>query len=253
MSINLLKQQKSKVKKIAIDLRRQGMSYSEIKNEILKTEPGVNIPIATMSLWLKSIKLSNYKLKRLEEKRIGAIKNSAKNKTVATLKAIEDIKNKSAENIRKISKKEFWLMGIILYWRERFLNHNKSDLQKGVRFTSSDPSLVKFFIKWLDDIGNLKKEEIGYDIFVKKHRHNTKEKVLNYWLNEIGLDKNYFVQNTNIYYMKNYQRKKNTKQSTRQSKRNSRFGLFRIRVRASSMMARQISGWVHGIKRELSI
>jgi len=45
-------------------------------------------------------------------------------------------------------------MGIILYWR----TSKESDLRKGVHYTSSDPELIKLFLKWLFDIGGLEKE-----------------------------------------------------------------------------------------------
>ncbi|MEK6884288.1 MAG: hypothetical protein AABY22_31950, partial [Nanoarchaeota archaeon] len=61
-----------------------------------------------------------------------------------TAQKIEEIKNSSAEDLKEISKRELWLMGIMLYWRERFLHGNENDLRKGVRFTSSDPNIIKF-------------------------------------------------------------------------------------------------------------
>ena len=248
MSINILKEQKVRVKKLAVDLRKKGLSYSEIKKEILSVERSIFLPIATMSLWLKNVKLSTAQTKRLEGKRIDAIKRGGRNKTLETLDKIQKIRKESMDDIKKISKKELWLMGIILYWRERLLNHNDSDLQKGVRFTSSDPSLIKFFMRWLSDIGGLKKEEIGLDIFARKHRYNTKEKLINYWSKAINLPKSYFYDNANIYYQKTY-----SKKGIRRSSRYSQSGFLRIRVKASSMMARQISGWVYGIKREMGV
>ncbi len=81
---------------------------------------------------------------------------------------------KNAKDLKEISKRELWLMGVMLYWRERFLHNNESDLRKGVRFTSSDPNLINFFLRWLQDIGGLQKEELGLDIFIGQNKKNVK-------------------------------------------------------------------------------
>ena len=74
--------------------------------------------------------------------------------TRAQLKEIAEIKKTSAKDIQEITKKELWLMGIVLYWRERLLSGNENDLRKGVKFSSSDPYLIKLFLKWLFDRQN---------------------------------------------------------------------------------------------------
>ena len=221
---------KNNPKDFAIELRKGGYSYSEIK----KFCP---VPKSTLSYWFRNIKLSEPQLARLEKKRIEAAQRGSKSKTLKTSKAIEEIQKKSAKDIGKISKKELWLMGTVLYWRERLLNKNDSDLKKGVRFTSSDPHLIKLFLKWLVDIGGIKDEEISFDIFIGKVRNTGKNKqnllneAVDYWADITGFSKTNFSR----YYVLN------------KSKRS----LLRIRVKASSMLARQISGWVMEIIKQL--
>ena len=221
---------KNNPKDFAIELRKGGYSYSEIK----KFCP---VPKSTLSYWFQNIKLSEPQLARLKKKRIEAAQRGSKSKTLKTSKAIEEIQKKSAKDIGKISKKELWLMGTVLYWRERLLNKNDSDLKKGVRFTSSDPHLIKLFLKWLVDIGGIKDEEISFDIFIGKVRNTGKNKqnllneAVDYWADITGFSKTNFSR----YYVLN------------KSKRS----LLRIRVKASSMLARQISGWVMEIIKQL--
>ena len=221
---------KNNPKDFAIELRKGGYSYSEIK----KFCP---VPKSTLSYWFRNIKLSEPQLARLEKKRIEAAQRGSKSKTLKTSKAIEEIQKKSAKDIGKISKKELWLMGTVLYWRERLLNKNDSDLKKGVRFTSSDPHLIKLFLKWLVDIGGIKDEEISFDIFIGKVRNTGKNKqnllneAVDYWADITGFSKANFSR----YYIL-----KKTKHS-----------LLRVRVKASSMLARQISGWVTEIIKQL--
>ncbi len=211
---------KNNPKDFAIELRKGGYSYSEIKKFC---------PVAksTLSYWFRNIKLSEPQLARLKKKRIESARKGSEAKILKTSKAIEEIQKTSAKDIGKISKRELWLMGVVLYWRERLLNKNDSDLKKGVRFTSSDPHLIKLFLKWLVDVGGIKNEEINFDIYIGKDDQKLLNDTVNYWASITG----FLKANFSRYYV------------LKKSKRS----LLRIRVRASSMLARQISGWVKGV------
>ena len=223
--------QKNSSKDFAIELRKGGYSYSEIRKFS-------SVPKSTLSYWFRDLKLSEPQLARLKKKRIEAAKRGSESKILKTAKAIEEIQKSSSKDIGKISKRELWLIGVVLYWRERLLNKNDSDLKKGVRFTSSDPNLIKLFIKWLEDVGGIKKEEISFDIFIPENKKKLLSTVVDYWAEITKFPKSSFSR----YYLQ----KVKVKKPKRITKRSS-YGLLRIRVKASSMLARQISGWVKGI------
>ena len=241
-------------KTLAVDLRKKGFSYSEIKKTIF-------VPKSTLSNWLKKIKLTEVQAGRLKKKRLEAARAGSAKRILKIAQAIEEIKNSSARDIKKISNRELWLMGIMLYWRERFLRENESDARKGVRFTSSDPFLVKLFLKWLKDVGRIKDEEIGFDIFMEKNKHeggkhNIEDKnkiaaevaevaeVINYWSEITNFPKDNF---TRIYFQKVRLKIRGVKK--RKVSKKAHFGLLRIRVKASSMLARQIAGWIRGVQK----
>lgn len=220
---------------IAVDMRKKGTSYSEIKNRI-------NVPKSTLSFWLKKIKLTEEQKKKLNENRLEALKRGSEKKISRTRKIIEEIKIASAKNIKNISKKELWLMGVVLYWRERLLSGNETDLRKGVKFTTSDPYLAKLFLKWLRDIGRIKNEEIGFDIFMKETEKRLVNETVAFWSDVTEFPEDKFK---NVYFQKTKpKRKKGGRMANR-----TKFGLLRTRVKASSMLARQIAGWVRGIIR----
>ena len=194
-------------KGIAIELRRKGFSYSEIKTSL-------NIPKSTIAYWLKDIKLSDFQVQKLQTRRSDTAKRNSEKRTAKVLKTIEDIKKSSAKDVDKISKRELWLMGITMYWK----NKNKNDLKKGVSFSSSDPDQIKLFLKWLKEVGGIKDDEIMLDIFMGKDKKNS------------IFQADWF---SRVYYYK------------------SRSNFFRIRVKASSMLARQMAGWIEGIRSHL--
>lgn len=215
---------KNNPKDFAIELRKGGYSYSEIQKF-------VHVQKSTLSYWFRDIKLSEPQLARLKKNRIEGAQKGSMAKTLKTSKAIEEIQKTSAKDIGKISKRELWLMGIMLYWRERLLNKNDSDLKKGIRFTSSDPDLIKLFLKWLADVGGIKNEEISFDVYIGKDKPDLLNDAVNYWVDTTGFSKSNFSR----YYV------------LKKSKRS----LLRIRVKSSSMLARQISGWVMEIIKHL--
>ena len=225
-------------KNIAIDMRKRGLSYSEIENRI-------HIPRSTLSFWLKKIKLSEEQKKKLNLVQREALKRGLAKRILKNQKAVEEIRKSSASNIKKISDKELWLMGITLYWRERLLSGNENDLRKGVKFTSSDPYLIKLFLKWLQNIGRIKDEEIAFDLFINKQQSRPAKEIIEYWSDVTDCGKDKFAK---IYWLKSH-KKTGNKGGKREVKNKTKYGLLRIRVRASSMLARQINGWVRGIIR----
>jgi len=209
---------------IAIEMRKRGLSYSEIENRL-------HVPKSTLSYWLKNIKLAPDQLKKLNEKRTEAAKVNALKKISKTSRIIEEIKNSSAQNIKQISKRELWLLGIVLYWK----NGNTSDLRKGVHFSSSDPDMIRLFLKWLKEIGEIKDEEIKFNIFIK-NKNDSIEGLISYWSQITDFPKSCF---SKIYFQKVFKAK---------IKGSSGRGFLRVKVVQSSMLARQISGWIQGIK-----
>jgi transposase len=220
-------------KSLAIDLRTKGFSYSEIVKEI-------SVPKATLSYWLKKLKLTEPQLEKLKNRRLKTALANSQKRTSKITEEIEKIKNFSAKDIKKISKRELWLMGIALYWRERFLFGNESDLKKGVRFTSSDPFILRLFLRWLKEIGKLENKEIDFDIFAKKDSENPTAQIIQHWARVTGFTEHNF---RHIYFQKKRRRRSKKKISSK-----NEFGFLRVRVKASSMLARQIAGWIKGIK-----
>ncbi len=222
-------------KNLAMSLRRGGYSYTEIQKF-------VSVPKATLSYWFKDIKLSDAQSARLDKKRNEAIQQGAQVRSKRVSEAIEKIEKSSAGNIKDISKRELWLMGIMLYWRERVTDR---DVKKGVKFTSSDPYLIRLFLKWLMDVGQLGEADVLCDILVDLPAGNAggdKAKTINYWAGVTGFPQGIF---TRVYTQKT--KKKRKKRNIQKAE----FGLLRIRVKSSSMLARQLSGWIKAIQNKI--
>lgn len=222
---------KRQKKRGIISLRRRGLSYSEIKSRFPVSK-------STLSAWLKRIKISDRHRRELRRRSIRGLLKGAEQKRMRRIAETSVIHSSAMQDVKTISKKELWLMGIVLYWACGLEEKNeRSGL--GVRFSNSDPSIVRFFIQWLNQVGNIKKREIAFDLYLHESRKMALQDITDHWAKTVGFSKNCF---SHIYFYKHTLKRKGT------LLKKPSYGLIRIRVKASTRLARQISGWVHGIK-----
>lgn len=221
---------KNELKNKAIELRKQGFSYSEILKQI---------PVAksTLSVWLKNVGLSKKQKQKLTKKKLEAALRGAKARKDNRIATTKKIYEESKKDIETISKRELWLMGTMLYWAE---GHKEKEYRpgSGTQFTNSDPKMIKLFLIWLDKICGIKANEITFSIYIHENSKNSTESVKKYWVDITGFKKDDFLQV--------YLKKSNIK-TLRKNIGDSYFGVLRIRVKASSVLQRKIAGWVKGV------
>ena len=124
----------------AIELRKMGWSYPEIKNEL-------GVSKGSLSLWLRNYpltpdQLSKYKNDR-ESRRVENYRNTCERTRQTKLDGYYD-----QERVRllPLSKSEMYLAGLMLYWGEG-LKANWST----VSFSNTNPKMIVFVKKWLTD------------------------------------------------------------------------------------------------------
>ncbi len=221
---------KSSLKEKAIGLRKNGLTYSEILRQI---------PVAksTLSIWLRSVGLSKQQKQKLTEKKLASMKRGAIAKRNQRINLTQLIKNNAISEIKSISSRELWLIGIALYWAEGS-KEKEQNIGQGVTFSNSDPLMIKLFLKWLNEILKISKKDIVAEIYIHENSINNVSAVKKYWSNitEIPLSEfNY------IYF------KKNKISTKRKNIGKNYYGLLRIRVIHSTNLNRKITGWIEGI------
>jgi hypothetical protein len=214
----------------AIRLRKEGLTYSEILTQI---------PVAksTLSLWLQDVGLSKKQVHRITEKKLLAALHGGEIKRQNRIVKTEQIHRDAIASIGKISKRELWLMGVMLYWAEGS-KEKEHHIGSGVRFTNSDTAMVRVFLRWLTDICHIDKKDIIFDITIHtSHKHRTAQ-IINHWVSETGYPPSYFLR---TYY------KQGNPKTKRANTGDSYFGIVRISVRSSSSLLRKIAGWTKGV------
>ncbi|MDO8264894.1 MAG: hypothetical protein Q7T34_00820 [Candidatus Parcubacteria bacterium] len=224
---------KFKEKEIAINLRRKGLSY----NEILRRVP---VAKSSLSLWLKSVGLAKKQKQRLTEKKLAAGRRGGEARRNKRLISTALIKDKAKAEIKNISKRELWLMGIMLHWAEG-AKEKQWNTGVGVDFNNSDPLMISLFLRWLKEICFISEKNIIYDLYI--HETADWKNARQYWSKVIKIHPD----NLRIYFKKN---KIHTKRKNRGS---SYHGLIRIKIRRSTDLNRKISGWIEGICKHCGV
>lgn len=218
------------LRKRAINLRREGLSYSEILQKI---------PVAksTLSLWLRSVSISKRQTQRITEKRSEAIQRGWQSRKKERIKKTIEIKRNAKLEISRITKKNLFFIGIMLYWAEG-AKQKTHDISQGVCFSNSDSLMVKVFLKWLRVCLKITDEDISFDIYIHKNHKDQNKKVKKYWSNVTGFPNSKFDK---IYY------KRHKLKTNRHNINNHYYGLLRIKVKRSTDLNRKISGWIEGV------
>ena len=166
-------------KQKALDLRKQEMSYSQIK-QIL------GISKSTLSDWLKDYPLSKERIAELRdnnEQRIERYRETMRKKHDARLKQIYETERK---NILPLSDREIFIFGLGLYWGEGAKSHNAT-----LSISNTDPSVIKFFIAWLDQSLRVPKEKLK--VHLQLYNDMDIKKEIKFWKHISGLPKKQFT------------------------------------------------------------
>jgi hypothetical protein len=161
----------------ALILRKQGMSYSQIK-------PIINVARSTLSLWLRDYPLPKKRIRELRdrnEQRIEKYRETMRKKKEERLKKFYKEQKKL---ILPLSKRESFIAGLFLYWGEGTKN------KYSISISNSDPSVINFFIYWLAKILLIPKEEIK--IYLQLYNDMDIRKEIDFWSKTLIIPVNQF-------------------------------------------------------------
>ncbi len=226
----------SKYKRKSISLRKKGLSYSEIIRKVPVSQ-------ATLSKWLGKINLSEKQIERLKQKseisrKLGSQANRKKRIDITKI-----IISQASGEVGKISDRELWLMGTMLYWAEGS-KQKKHNVGQRVIFHNSDPLMVKLYTRWILGSINIPRTDVDFEIYSHENIKYKEGEVKRYWSKITGFPINTFGK---MYY------KKDKKKKYRKNQGEDYYGLLRIIVLKSTNLNRKISGWIRGICNQYGI
>lgn len=203
-------------KEQAIKLRRKGKTY----NEILKA---VAVSKSTLSLWLSNVKLSKANKARIV-RLIGLGRLvAASNKKCARIERTKNIIDNAKKEFQRFFKNPLFIAGLALYWAE-----GDKHRAERVKFTNSDPDLIKFMMSWFRRICNV--PESKFRIALHVHDLHMRSEIQRYWSDIVNIPLPQF-------------QKLYVKQSTLRQRRNVLYNGTCGIVVCNKNLFRRILGW----------
>jgi hypothetical protein len=227
---------KEKGKETAIKLRKQGKTYSEILSVV---------PIAksTLAIWLQSVSLGKKQKQIYTMARRLASLRGGEAKKKQRIEKQKKIFSQANLEIKDISIRELFLIGVIMYWAE---GAKEKEYYPGsqLQFSNMDPKMIQVFLVWLIKACKIDKNMIIFNIFLHQTHKNRVKEVRAYWSKITGFPINSF---SSIYW------KKNNLKTNRRNIKEKYYGVLKIKVRRSSNLVRKIAGWSEGIFEKIMI
>ena len=195
----------------ALELRKKGMSYSQIKKTL-------DVSKSTLSNWLKNYPLSKERIAELRdnnEVRIEKFRETMRLKREIRLKVIY---NEQKKILLPLNKREIFIAGLFLYWGEgsKFKISN-------LAISNTNPNIIKFFIHWLDICFKVSRKKIKIDLHLYSDMNINKE--INYWSKTLRISLSQF---SRPYIKKTSSKKINQRGSFGHGTCNARFGDARL-------------------------
>ena len=157
---------KPQKRKKAIQLRKQGKSYSEIKSVL-------GVAKSTLSAWLKEYPLSIEKIRELRDWNKKRIEHYIATRRETRERLLKNIYEQEKRKIFPLSKRELVLAGLFLYWGEG----GKTKIAS-LSISNTDPAVIKFFISWFRELG-IPKEKLSIKLHLYKDMKANKE--MHFW------------------------------------------------------------------------
>ncbi len=166
-----------KEKDKAVELRKTGKSYNEIKKEL-------GVPISTLSDWFCSQKWSNEISLNLRKKaQIGHILRIEKLNKIRgdnLHKLYAEAEKEAVEDYKKLRYHPLFIAGLMIYWGEG----NKASRNR-CGIANTEPQMIKVFINFLRNVCGISSEKIKAWILLYP---DLNEKICkDYWIQNTGL------------------------------------------------------------------
>lgn len=207
----------------AIELRKTGLTYTEIRNRL-------KVSRASLSYWLRDIPYipteETYEKRRLANIKTGRLLHERK------LQRTNQIKKITEQEIRNTKFNDLKLLGVMAYWTEG--SKTKDHL---VQLTNSDPIFIKFILKWLRKVCGVQSEKLK--VHLRVHPDVNIKEAEQYWSRITGIPDTQFHKTT-------------AKVSGSGGRRYTKlgYGIATITV-CSTDLYYKVMGWIEGLKEEL--
>lgn len=215
---------KDELRSKARELRGHGMDYEEIA-------AALGVSKSSVSLWVRDLptpaRLSYADCRKRSAE--GARRYWAAERPVREAQRAA-VSEAAAAEIGELTDREILIAGAIAYWCEgaKSKPHRRQDR---VMFINSDPSLIGFFLRFLEATGT-PRTDLSFRIYI--HENADTESAQRFWLEVTGATVGQFRTPT---------LKRHNPKTVRQNAGENYYGCLRVDVSRSAGLYRKIEGW----------
>lgn len=217
---------KLKEKAKVIELRKTGLSYSQIQKI-------VHVSKSTLSVWCRDIQLNKLQKENLENIRKKSARAgshiAARNKIAKRNTKSKEIHSLAIQELGEINKRERFVAGIALYLGDGY----KTDKRFG--FSNADPRIIKLMMSWLLEFTNIEKRKIHGRIWL--HDDLDEKVAKSFWSKLLDIKESNFIKSYVV---------KNKPNSKKIRKNIHNYGVFSLIVNNKDLQEKMI-GFMTGI------
>lgn len=164
----------------AVELRLQGMSYTQIQ-KIVKAGKGV------LNYWLKDYPLSEEQKRKIYSNREVWVENFRESMKRKREEKFQQVVLEQKKAIGKIDKKNLYIAGVFLYWGEGQKGSSSASL------SNTDPSVMKFYLLWVEKCFGLKRTDPKVRIYLHLYSDMDFMKSMAYWRDTLRVNESQFA------------------------------------------------------------
>lgn len=210
----------------AIDLRRQGLSYSEIQARVPVSQ-------ASLSFWLRGVELEDDHKQRLAERKAAGQPRAAQKVHQLKIDRVEHALRQAESEANQFlnSMELLWVIGTVLYWAEG-TKIRKWPCKEQVQFTNMDSDMIRLVREWLKRYCGLTSDDFDYALYI--HPDADVLSAQGYWVRVLKIPHTQL----HTYF------KKHNPSTRRKHVGRTYYGTMRMTVRRSTLLAHRIKSWI---------
>jgi hypothetical protein len=216
------------LKERALTMRRGGTSINNIADSL-------SVSKSTVSGWCRDISLTKTQINNIarESKHAAtrALLKSAEKQRERRKAAMTEALVLGRKDIGSVNKRDIFMVGLGLYWGE---GYKKGSQELG--FTNSDPSMIKFYIKWLEVCFGIKKTDLILRVSINSIHSYRVNQVESYWSSLLNIQKTQFTKTSLIRSI-----------SKKYKENQNHYGTLRVKVRRGTQLRRRILGAIEAL------
>jgi hypothetical protein len=164
---------KRNLKEQATQLRKNGMSYAQIRQ---------HIPVSkgTLSLWLREFPLKEERLRELRDWNAKRIENFRKTMQAKRNNRLKIIYTQQEKFLFPLSTRDLIIGGLCLYWGE-----GAKTKPSELILSNTNPAMIRFFMSWIETCYQMSREK--FVVRLQLYSDMDIEKEIQFWTQALNI------------------------------------------------------------------